>query len=326
MKTLPILAFAPLMKPTVWGGRRLGHLLGKQLPPATPVGESWEVVDLPGDQSVVAGGPLAGATLADLREQHGGGLLGGAPLLAGRFPLLIKFIDAAQTLSVQVHPDEAACARLGGGARPKTEAWYVIAAEPGALLYVGLDAPVERDRFAAAIADGTVEQLLHRLPVRPGDFVYLPSGTVHAIGAGIVLAEVQQSSDTTYRVFDWNRVGLDGRPRQLHVTQALESIDFAQVGPPAAATPASGNPGISCLDFTMEALGPEPVSARLTGEGPLILMAVSGDGAARVEARDDRAELRGGGTLLVPACRAGEVRVEGAGGLTLLGIRAYSTG
>ena len=187
----PLMRFAPIYKHVVWGGRRLGPLLGRDLPGEDPVGESWELVDLPDDQSAVVGGPIDGATLGELRGAQQAELMGETGLLEGRFPLLLKFIDAARTLSVQVHPDEDACARLGGGARPKTEAWYIIDREPGASLYAGLRPGVTRERFAEAISGGEVEQLLHRLPVEPGDFVYLPSGTIHAIGEGIVLAEVQ---------------------------------------------------------------------------------------------------------------------------------------
>ncbi|MFO8072743.1 MAG: type I phosphomannose isomerase catalytic subunit [Polyangia bacterium] len=320
MDRLPILEFESLLKTTVWGGRRLGELLGKPLPGEEPVGESWEVADLPDDQSVVGGGPFDGVSLSALREQRREELLGDAPLPGGRFPLLIKFIDAQRTLSVQVHPDEAACARIGQGARPKTEAWYVIDRDPGAALYVGLRSGVDREAFARAIREGEVASLLHRMPVDPGDFAFLPAGTVHAIGEGIVLAEVQQASDTTYRVFDWNRVGLDGKPRQLHVEHALEATNYDPVGPPEPRKPASGRAGIACPFFEME-LVRDRADACLAGSGPAILLGVKGGGARSVRADGDEAEIVMGRTLLVPAERAAVVELGGSGDLEVLAVR-----
>ena len=219
-RSLYPLTFEPLLKELVWGGRKLAAL-GKPLPDERPIGESWEVVDLPDDQSVVADGPLEGATLHQLVESHRSELLGPVALDGGRFPLLVKYIDAAQTLSVQVHPDEAAAARMGRG-RPKNEAWYILDAEPDGVLYLGLKPGTTRQQLEASIADGSIEELLVRVQARPGMLAPVTPGTVHAIGAGVLLAEVQQPSDTTYRVYDWGRVGLDGKPRQLHIAEALE--------------------------------------------------------------------------------------------------------
>src|SRR5512143_1300967 len=208
------LTFSPILKVRVWGGSRLASL-GKPVAGPEPIGESWELVDLPDDQSVVDAGPLAGARLGQLVRERGAELLGPVPLDGGSFPTLVKTIDAAQTLSVQVHPDAKTAARLGG--RPKSEAWYILDAQPGALLYVGLRHGTTRDSYARAVAEGRVEELLVPLPVRRGDLVPVIPGTVHAIGAGVLLAEVQQPSDTTYRLYDWRRLGLDGKPRPLHV-------------------------------------------------------------------------------------------------------------
>jgi mannose-6-phosphate isomerase len=322
MEMLPILRFDPLYKATVWGGRRLETVMGGQLPGDDPYGESWELVDLPTDQSVVVGGPLAGKTLGDLRTESVEALLGNAPLLADRFPLLFKFLDAGKTLSVQVHPDEAACARIGGGARPKTEAWFIIATDPGAVLYVGLKPGVDKPAFREAIASGTVEQLLHKITVAPGDFIFLPSGTIHAIGGGILLAEVQQSSDTTYRVFDWNRVGLDGKPRDLHVEQALESIAFGTSGVPETTPPPSGRPGIACDHFVMESilLG-DGEQATLSGSGMLTVMGIEGDGQAVLRVGEQTATLKRGQTRLIPACLAHGVSVTVHGKISLLAVR-----
>jgi mannose-6-phosphate isomerase len=211
----------------VWGGRTLERLYGKALPPDVPIGESWEVSDRPGDESVIANGPLAGRTLRWLMEEHGADLLGAAtPAPGNRFPLLCKILDAREKLSLQVHPPGDA--QLGD---PKTEMWYVAAAEPGAQLYVGLKRGVTREQFEGGIRNGTVAECFHRIPVRAGDTMFLPSGRVHAIGAGLVIFEIQQNSDTTFRVFDWNRAGLDGRPRELHVEESLASIDFEDFEP-----------------------------------------------------------------------------------------------
>jgi mannose-6-phosphate isomerase len=221
--------FQPIFKERVWGGRRLETLFGKALPPGQPIGESWEISDRPGDASVIANGPLAGRDLRWLMEQHERDLLGAARAQAGRFPLLIKILDAQDTLSLQVHPPAAKAAQLGG--EPKTEMWFLGDAAPEACLHVGLRRGVSQAEFERRIADGTVAECFHRLPVRPGDAMFLPSGRVHAIGAGCVIFEIQQNSDTTYRVFDWNRLGLDGQPRATHVQESLASIDFADFEP-----------------------------------------------------------------------------------------------
>ena len=224
------LVFHPRFKERVWGGRELETLYGKKLPPGKPIGESWEISDRPGDESVVANGKLAGKTLRELMEQYPREILGDAkPATGNRFPILCKILDAREKLSLQVHPPAHKAAELKG--EPKTEMWYIADAAPGAELYVGLKCGITRAEFEKRIADGTVTECFHRVPVRAGDTMFLPSGRVHAIGAGLVIFEIQQNSDTTYRVFDWHRVGLDGKPRELHVEQSLASIDFADFEP-----------------------------------------------------------------------------------------------
>jgi mannose-6-phosphate isomerase len=223
------LTFRPIFKERVWGGRELERLYRKLLPPGVPIGESWELSDRPGDVSVIANGTLAGKDLRWLMENHSADLLGEARPQGGRFPLLIKILDAQEKLSLQVHPPPAKAAELGG--EPKTEMWYVAEAAPGAELYVGLKRGVTRAEFEQRIMTGAVAECFHRVSVRPGDCMFLPSGRVHALGAGLVIFEIQQNSDTTYRVFDWNRLGLDGKPRELHVPQSLASIDFNDYEP-----------------------------------------------------------------------------------------------
>jgi mannose-6-phosphate isomerase len=231
MDALYPLTFEPAFKPRVWGGRTLETLYGKQLPSAGPIGESWEISDRPGDESLIANGPLAGRSLRWLMEQHGADVIGDTPPApGGRFPLLCKILDAREKLSLQVHPPSPA---LG---EPKTEMWYIARADPGAELFVGLRRGVTRDRFEEALRQGNVEPCFHRIAVKTGDTMFLPSGRVHAIGAGLVIFEIQQNSDTTFRVFDWNRLGLDGKPRDLHVAESLQSIDFTDVEPPLVET------------------------------------------------------------------------------------------
>src|SRR5437016_12839528 len=223
------LTFDPIFKERVWGGRSLECLYHKPLPAGVPIGESWEISDRPGDVSVVSNGPLAGRDLHWLMTRHAAELLGGARPPDSRFPLLVKILDAQEKLSLQVHPPPGKAAELGG--EPKTEMWYIAEAAPGAELYVGLKRGVTREQFERKINDGTVEDCVHRLKVRAGDAMFLPSGRLHAIGAGLVIFEIQQNSDTTYRVFDWNRLGLDGQPRTLHIKESMASINFNDFEP-----------------------------------------------------------------------------------------------
>ena len=224
------LVFRPIFKERVWGGRELERLFNKNLPGGKPIGESWEISDRPGDESVIANGTFAGKTLRWLMENYPAEMLGRArPAAENRFPILCKLLDARDKLSLQVHPPAAKAAELNG--EPKTEMWFIADAGPQAELFVGLKRGVTRSQFEEKIATGTVAECFHRAPVRAGDAMFLPSGRVHAIGAGLVIFEIQQNSDTTYRVFDWNRVGLDGKPRELHVAQSLASIDFNDFEP-----------------------------------------------------------------------------------------------
>jgi mannose-6-phosphate isomerase len=212
----------------MWGGRRLESEFGKKLPLQKRIGESWEIVDRPEAQSVVANGPLKGKTLHDLWTQHRKQIFGDAPDTP-RFPLLLKLLDAHEKLSLQVHPPEQFAGKLGG--EPKTEFWYVAAADPGAELLLGFCKSCARDQFEKALREGTAADYVHKIPVRPGDAAFLAAGRLHAVSAGNLLIEIQQNSDTTYRVFDWNRVDDKGKPRQLHIDQALQCIDFNDVAP-----------------------------------------------------------------------------------------------
>ncbi len=225
------LTFEPLYQERVWGGRELERVYARRLPAAgVPYGESWELVDRGDEQSVVNAGSLAGVTLHELWANRREEIFGpGLGELGDRFPLLLKILDARDDLSVQVHPPAKMASALGG--EPKTEMWFVAAADPGAKLYAGLRHGVTRADFERAIADGTVASCIHTLTPRVGESIFIPSGRLHAIGGGLLIHEIQQNSDTTYRVFDWNRPGLDGKPRALHVAESLASIDFGDFEP-----------------------------------------------------------------------------------------------
>lgn len=259
--TAPII-FEPLFMERVWGGRKLASLFAKKLPGGTRIGESWEVADREEAQSVVHEGILRGKTLHDLWTDYREPVFGACHSGGGpRFPLLFKLLDAEEKLSVQVHPPAAVALALKG--EPKTEMWYVAAAEPDADIFVGLRAGTTRAQFKAALSGDAVAALLHRLPTRAGDCIFIPSGRVHAIGAGNVIVEVQQNSDTTYRVFDWNRTAPGGKPRALHIPESMSSIDFGDYEP--ALQPPGAEPLVNCdyfqvrhwtLDGPREALWP----------------------------------------------------------------------
>jgi len=212
----------------IWGGRRLESTFGKKLPPKTRIGESWEIVDRADAQSVVAHGPLKGKTLHELWIEDRAWIFGEVPDTP-RFPLLIKLLDAHEKLSLQVHPPEQLARKLGG--EQKTEFWYVAYADLGAELFLGFREPITREQFESALREGTAADYVHKISVKPGDAAFLPAGRLHAVSAGNLLIEIQQNSDTTYRVFDWNRVDDKGKPRQLHTKEALQCINFNDVAP-----------------------------------------------------------------------------------------------
>jgi mannose-6-phosphate isomerase len=294
------LTFTPIFKERVWGGRKLAELYGKALPSGVPIGESWEITDRPEGVSVIANGPLAGKTLRWLMEHHADELLGDAqPAAGGRFPLLVKLLDAREKLSLQVHPPTARAAALRG--EPKTEMWHFADCDPGADIYVGLKRGVTRAEFERRIGDGTVAECFHRIEVRRGDTMFLPSGRVHALGAGSVLFEIQQNSDTTYRVFDWNRAGLDGKPRELHVAQALESIDFADVEP--GLVPARDGALVQHELFYVS-LRPFASGATMTLTAGLQVLGVV-RGAMEVTGGGESVTVHAGGFCVVPASLRG---------------------
>ncbi len=231
------LQFQPIFRRYLWGGRRLGTQLHKPIGPEPDYAESWEIVDHGRDQSTVLTGAWSGRSLHELLAQYAEQILGEPwaarvhspqrpPQLRGRFPLLLKFLDAHQALSVQVHPNDAQAALQDPPDLGKTEAWYVLDAAPDSRVYAGLRAGIGRAELEQALRAGTVESVLHSFEARSGDCIFIPAGTVHAIGAGLLICEIQQASDTTYRLFDWNRVDAAGKSRPLHIAEALDVIDF----------------------------------------------------------------------------------------------------
>ncbi|MEI6034615.1 MAG: type I phosphomannose isomerase catalytic subunit [Verrucomicrobiae bacterium] len=225
------IVFEPIAMERVWGGRRLESVLGKAIPNGTPIGEMWEIVDRAEAQSIVHAGKLRGTSLHELWMGRRAEVFGAdyLPDPSPRFPLLVKLLDARERLSVQVHPPLYLAGSLGG--EPKTEAWFFLDALPGAKIYAGLKQGVTRSTFESALRKGKVEQVIHEVRVATGESIFIPSGRLHAIGEGNLIVEVQQNSDTTYRVFDWNRMGLDGKPRALHIEESLASIDFSDFEP-----------------------------------------------------------------------------------------------
>jgi mannose-6-phosphate isomerase len=215
------LILAPKLVPLLWGGDALVSRYGKQGDPNVAIGESWECWD----ENRVVNGEHAGKTIANVRAELGADLMGQLDP-ARPFPILTKFIDARQTLSVQVHPDDAYARRVEKQLNGKTECWYILDARPDATIVLGWNRDASAEEYFDRVKDGTLSELLRHVPVKAGDVYYLPAGTLHAIGAGIVLFEVQQASDLTYRIFDWNRRGPDGEPRQLHVEKAADVLDF----------------------------------------------------------------------------------------------------
>jgi len=302
MKTYPLIS-VPVFKERIWGGQKLREAFGKDLPAGVRVGESWEVADLPQGQSTIANGEFQGRTLASVVAQY-------PEEIAGRrdfptpFPLLIKLLDAQDILSVQVHPDPATCRRMGRG-EPKTECWYIIQAEPDAYIYKGLRQGVTKEAFARAIEAGTTAELLEKVPVETGQCHFLPAGTAHSIGAGLLIAEIQTPSDTTYRVFDWNRVDDAGRPRELHIEEALESIHFDASGDALGVTTVGRL--VDCEYFKVDKGHRAAGCELLLSPGQLKTLVFLRGGGAIVSAEAETVEFKGGDSLIIPAAFSGAV-------------------
>lgn len=313
------LVLAPKLAAAIWGGDALVERYGKPGDPTALLGESWECWD----ENTVAGGTYGGETLAAVRAHLGHDLTGPADP-AQRFPVLTKIIDAQQALSVQVHPDDAYAQRVEHQPVGKTECWYILAAEPGAELVLGWTRDTDRAEYERRVADGTLGDILRRVPVKPGEAYYLPAGTLHAIGAGIQLFETQQASNLTYRIFDWNRVGADGKPRELHVAKAADVLDFRATFP-GAMTPLTFTAGgiertvtIADRRFAVERLRIENAGATVTTDGrPLAIMAMDTALTAGTDAGD--VALRPWETAVIPAAAA-RVTFDGPGDVLLVRV------
>lgn len=305
------LTFKPRLKDYLWGGRELERLFGRDLPEGVTA-ESWEISGHPAGVSVVDSGQLAGKDLPGLVAEFGVDLVGrrGTQAVArGEFPLLVKLLDASHALSVQVHPDDDYAAAHGQEDPGKTEMWYILHAEPGARIIHGLKRGTDRAMLRRAVAESRVQDILNRVRVRSGDAILMPAGTVHGILSGIVLVEIQQCSDTTFRIHDWGRVGPDGQPRELHVDQAMDAIHFgrARTGSDARRVAAGGR-GVrrgvltECEHFNVERIMIEAgagFEADLTGDTFEIWGLLSGTG--RIESTESELTLEAVQFVLLPA-------------------------
>jgi len=308
---LPPLRFRRRTLERVWGGRRLERVPGIRLPPAQPIGESWEVSDRDEEPSIVAEGPLAGTPLRDLVAKRRVELLGRARTTAGgRFPLLVKYLDTAQPLSIQVHPITS---DPSTGEEAKSEAWYFLHAEPESRVWLGLAPGVTREAFTAAAGSSAIVPLVREWPVHTGEVAFVRGGTVHAIGPGVTVLEVQENSDTTHRLYDWDRPGVDGRPRPIHVESALRATDYAEChdGPRSAAwrDVVGGRRALltDCKLFEMQRV--EVLTAQDDAtEDVAVLWAILG-GSGRLESAAGSVNLAPGDVWLVPAC-IGAHRIE----------------
>ncbi|MEK6677273.1 MAG: type I phosphomannose isomerase catalytic subunit [Planctomycetota bacterium] len=312
------LIFQPIFKPKVWGGRKLESLLGKNLSPELPIGESWELADFETESSIVANGPECGKTLHDVLQLWGEKLMGQTPLAYGRFPLVLKFLDARQPLSVQVHPGRHSPRQQKIREPIKDEAWYVVDAENGAWIHHGLAPGTTRETVKRAVLQGQVESVLRRLPARKGHAYYLPGGTIHTLGGGILVAEVQTLADITYRLFDWDRVEPGtGQPRELHIDQALDCTvfdgplsEYEQRPEHLASVWTSVTNLVRCNAFVMERVRMVAgVDQELPFSEMMIWMVLEGRVSLSFSGAGSPMEFRPGDTVLLPAgLRSGRVR------------------
>lgn len=321
------LVFAPYLRPMVWGERRLGSHLGKPLPDAGRYGEAWEISGHRSHVSVVAEGPQAGTSLAELCTRHAADFYGTSPASAV-FPLLIKLLDAHDWLSVQVHPDDRLAAELTPGEAGKTEAWIVLHAEPGSRIWAGLRDGVTPGDLKQGLEDGSVVNCLHAIEPKPGDCIFLRAGTVHAVGGGVLFAEVQQTSDATFRLYDWDRVQPDGTRRKLHVSESLAAIDWS-AGPVQPVKPQhlpglpEGVKGEHLVDCEFFHFDRYQVRSRfpITSGGELTIWMVL-DGKAELRSAGGYSRhFQRGETTIVPAAAANLEWCPEEGPATLLSVR-----
>ena len=300
------LKFKPIYKQRIWGGQKLREVFGKDIPEGGKIGESWELADLPEDKSMIANGELAGQTLREVIEKYPEEITGDKNF-SGPFPLLIKLLDAEDVLSVQVHPDEQTCRRTTKG-DPKTECWYIISASDDAVIYKGLKEGVTKEAFANAIEKGDVAELLAKVPVAAGECHFLPAGTAHSIGPGLLIAEIQTPSDTTYRVFDWDRVDDDGKPRPLHIEEALESIHFDLSGDDLSVTTVGRL--VDCEYFTIDKGHQVENSEVLLSAGKMKTLVILTGFGTIVGSEGMEVKFAAGDCVLVPATYEGVIQAD----------------
>ncbi len=300
-----ILKFKPILKTIVWGGEKIAPYKEIETD-QTHIGESWELSGVSGNESIVADGPLAGRSIADLVKEYKGELVGKHVYenTGDEFPLLIKFIDALSDLSIQVHPNDELAAKRHNGSKGKTEMWYVVAAEPGAHLLTGLTQQITPEEYAAKVADGTITDVLARYEVHPGDVFFLPAGRIHAICGGCFIAEIQQTSNITYRIYDYGRLGLDGKPREVHTELAKDAIDYTVYeNYRTEYTPLQNEEVevVSCRYFTTSIYDLTLPYAKDLSEidSFLVVMCLSGRGSLEVDG--ESVDIHQGETVLVPA-------------------------
>ena len=302
--------FQPLYMERVWGGRNLEHFLGRDLPANRVIGESWEIVDREQAQSRVESGTM---TLRELIASDPEGIMGPGWPADRAFPILVKWLDCQERLSLQVHPPASIAPSLGG--EPKTENWYIAHSDPGAGLLVGLKAGVTREQFENALQNQTLENCVHRCEVKAGDSILVESGRIHAIDAGNVILEIQQNSDTTYRVYDWGRLGLDGKPREMHIEASLKSIDFEDFEPEVLRNSHGNTELAACAEFRIRkwVLTSEHDALELpAGQDVKLLHVVEG----AVRDHETGAVARKGDNLLLPYSFA--FALEALGSATVL--------
>ena len=299
------LKFEPILKTIVWGGEKIAPYKGIETE-QKHIGESWELSGVAGNESVVADGPLKGKTIAQLVKEYKADLVGKHVYenTGDEFPLLIKFIDALTDLSIQVHPNDELAAKRHNGSKGKTEMWYVVDAEPGAHLLSGLTEKITPEQYAAKVADGTITDVLARYEVHPGDVFFLPAGRIHAICGGCFIAEIQQTSNITYRIYDYGRLGLDGKPREVHTELAKDAIDYTVYPDYRTHYEPRQNEEqevVSCKYFTTSIYDLTLPYAKDLSEidSFLVVMCLTGSGAIEVDGEE--VPVHQGETVLIPA-------------------------
>lgn len=296
------LTFEPILKERIWGGTKLNTLLGKRLPNGT-AGESWEISTIPGDISVVSNGTHKGKSLTKLIEEHPREILGNAVYerFGTQFPLLIKFIDARDDLSIQVHPNDK-LAQERHNCMGKTEMWYVMDADEDARIIVGFKNKSSPEQYIENLRNKSLGDILHQVPVKPGDVYLIETGTIHAIGAGTLLAEIQQTSDITYRIYDWDRVDTAGKSRELHIDQALEAMNYNVVNAKQEYPTTTNKPSkvLECPHFAINHISVDG-QTMLTHNASSFRIYICTEGQFNLETPEGRHHFKKGNTLLIPA-------------------------